>query len=206
MVAAMIGLVGVLPVAAQVVHTPLDPAGIPKFVKNLPMRTFEPDKNGNWKGDMQAILGDSPITLSICKFKAKVLPEGTFDTVTGAPVPTEIWVWGYRIGDVCQQFPKHSYIGLVVAAERGAPTQMTFINQLGNSWNSNVLAYTQNTDQTMHCADPLNAEFNQCAQSLSKNGGTPVGECANNYVGPIAAAVHLHGGEIPLNLDGGPNS
>jgi FtsP/CotA-like multicopper oxidase with cupredoxin domain len=58
----------------------------------------------------------------------------------------------------------------------------------------------------MHWADPLNAEFNQCAQALSRNGGTPVGECANNYVGPIAAAVHLHGGEIPPNLDGGPDS
>ena len=27
-----------------------------------------------------------------------------------------------------------------------------------------------------------------------------------DYAGPIPAAVHLHGGEIPPNLDGGPDS
>ncbi len=194
------------PASAQVAQTPLDPAGIPKFVNNLPMLKFAPDKNGNWKGDMPVVLGTAPITLSICEFQAQILPTGTTDTVTGAPVPTATWVWGYQLGDICQPFPKHSYIGPVVAAERGTPTQMTFINQLGNSWNSNVLAYTQNTDQTMHWADPLNAEFNQCAKNLSMFGGAPVGECANNYMGPIAAAVHLHGGEIPPNLDGGPDS
>ncbi|MEX1309418.1 MAG: multicopper oxidase domain-containing protein [Candidatus Sulfomarinibacteraceae bacterium] len=209
--AVLVGVLGLAlapPVAAQVpvVQTPLDPAGIPKFVNNLPMLKFQPDKNGNWKGDIQTVLGTAPITLSICEFKAQVLPEGTIDTVTGLPVPTETWVWGYQIGDVCQPFPKHSYIGPVVAAERGTPTQMTFINQLGLSWNSNVLAYTQNTDQTMHWADPLNGEFNQCAKNLSMFGGAPVGECANNYMGPIGAAVHLHGGEIPPNLDGGPDS
>jgi FtsP/CotA-like multicopper oxidase with cupredoxin domain len=194
------------PASAQVMQTPLDPAGIPKFVNNLPTLKFAPDKNGNWKGDMPVVLGTAPITLSICEFKAQILPTGTIDTVTGAPVPTATWVWGYQLGDICQPFPKHSYIGPVVAAERGTPTQMTFINQLGNSWNSNLLAYTQNTDQTMHWADPINAELNTCAQNLSMYGGTPVGECANNYVGPIAAAVHLHGGEIPPNLDGGPDS
>ncbi|MDH3813751.1 MAG: multicopper oxidase domain-containing protein [Acidobacteriota bacterium] len=200
-----VGLVWSPLAQAQVVQTPLDPAGIPKFVNNLPMLKFEPDKKGNWKGDIPVALGES-ITVSICEFKAKILPDGTVDTVTGLAVPNETFVWGYQIGDVCHPFPKHSYIGPVVVAERGTPTQMTFINQLGLSWNSNVPAYTQNTDQTMHWADPLNDEFNQCAKYLSMYGGAPVGECANNYVGPIGAAVHLHGGEIPPNLDGGPDS
>jgi len=191
---------------AQVVQTPLDPAGIPKFVNNLPMLKFEPDKKGNWKGDIPVALGNAPITISICEFKAQVLPEGTIDTVTGAAVPTETWVWGYQIGEVCQPFPKHSYIGPVVVAERGTPTQMTFINQLGDTWGSNVLAYTQNTDQTMHWADPLGTEWNQCAKNLSMYGGAPNATCAQNYAGPIGAAIHLHGGEIPPNLDGGPDS
>jgi FtsP/CotA-like multicopper oxidase with cupredoxin domain len=204
--AGVLGFALAPPVSAQVVQTPLDPAGIPKFVNNLPMLKFEPDKNGNWKGDIPVAFGTEPITVSICEFKSQILPTGTIDTVTGLPIPTETWVWGYQIGDVCQPFPKHSYIGPVVAAERGIPTQMTFINQLGNSWDSNVLAYTQNTDQTMHWADPLNGEFNQCAKNLSMLGGAPVGDCANNYIGPIGAAVHLHGGEIPPNLDGGPDS
>ena len=79
---------------AQVVQTPLDPAGIPKFVNNLPMLKFEPDKNGNWKGDIPVALGTAPITVSICEFKSQILPEGTIDTVTGLPVPTETWGLG----------------------------------------------------------------------------------------------------------------
>jgi FtsP/CotA-like multicopper oxidase with cupredoxin domain len=34
----------------------------------------------------------------------------------------------------------------------------------------------------------------------------PMGDCARNYDGPIPAAVHLHGGEVPASLDGGPDS
>lgn len=34
----------------------------------------------------------------------------------------------------------------------------------------------------------------------------PGSECAENYAGPIPAAVHLHGGLIPAELDGGPDA
>jgi len=193
---------------AQVVQVPLDPTGIPKFVNKLPMLELSPKKNGKWRGGIPVVDGTTPSVVSICEFTTKILPDGTIDTLTGLPVQNQTSVWGYQIGDVCHPKPDHSYIGPVVVAERDTPTQITFINQLGNTWDSNVLAYTQNTDQTMHWADPLNAEFNQCSQELSTMlyGGVPAGECANNYSGPIAAAVHLHGGEIPPNLDGGPDS
>ena len=123
------------------------------------------------------VLGNPPTTLSICEFTTQILPDGTIDTLTGAAVPTETCVWGYQIGDICHPKPDHSYIGPVVVAERGTPTQMTYINQLGNTWDSNVLAYTQNTDQTMHWADPLNAEHNLCSEQLTtmEFGGTPEG-------------------------------
>jgi len=189
----------------------LDPAGIPKFVNELPMLELESKKNGKWRGGVPVVDGTTPSVVSICEFTTKILPDGTIDTVTGLPVQNQTSVWGYQIGDVCQPKPDHSYIGPVVVAERDTPTQITFINQLGNTWDSNVLAYTQNTDQTMHWADPLNYEDNACSEYLSENvgpggGGDPIGECVNNYVGPIPAAVHLHGGEIPPNLDGGPDS
>jgi FtsP/CotA-like multicopper oxidase with cupredoxin domain len=32
------------------------------------------------------------------------------------------------------------------------------------------------------------------------------GECAENYLGPIPSVVHLHGGEVPPMIDGGPDA
>ncbi len=72
----------------------------------------------------------TPAIVSICEFKTQVLPGGTIDTVRGRG-SNQTWVWGYQIGDTCNPTPDHSYIGPVVVAERGTPTQMTFINQLG---------------------------------------------------------------------------
>ena len=187
-----IGLAWAPPAAAQkwVDQTPIDPASIPKFVNELPL--LGPT------GLPVLAPGDTPSFLSICEFETQVLPP-PFG-------PTK--VWGYQIGQECSKKPGHSFIGPVLVAERGTPTNLTFINQLGYTWKSKVLAYTQNTDLTMHWADPLNAEQNLCSEELSKMtyGGIPQGECANNYAGPIPAAVHLHGGEIPPNLDGGPDS
>ena len=37
-------------------------------------------------------------------------------------------------------------------------------------------------------------------------GVPPVGECAENYDGPIPAVVHLHGGDVPPEIDGGPDA
>ena len=106
-IAGVLGIAWAPPSAAQVVQTPLDPAGIPKFVNNLPVLKFAPDKNGNWKGDMPVVLGTAPIGLSICEFKATILPAGTIDTHRPAsrsrPRPR---VWGYQIGDICQPVPE----------------------------------------------------------------------------------------------------
>lgn len=189
-IAGVLGIASVPPAAAQTAaQTPIDPALISKFVNELPL--LGPT-------GLPLVDGTVPSMLSICEFQTQVLP----------PPHGMTWVWGYQIGDTCNPNPGHSFIGPVVVAQRGVPTNLTFINQLGDSWNSNVKAYTLNTDQTMHWADPLNAEFNQCSQELSTMiyGGVPQGECAMNYQGPIPAAVHLHGGEIPPNLDGGPDS
>jgi len=57
-------------------------------------------------------------------------------------------------------------------------------------------------------ADPLKNELNSCAaQAILNPPGTPaVGICAQNYDGPIPACVHIHGGEVPPWLDGGPDA
>ncbi len=128
-----------------------------------------------------------------------------------------------------------SYLGPVVLAERHNPTAMTFINQLPDANAANVKAYTTSSDQTLIWGDPLGllaapvtgfsgiVEGNECwfaAQELVPPALLPA-SCNNNYgflapwvgaakpasyAAPVPAAVHIHGGEVPSVLDGGPDS
>jgi len=168
---------------------PISPTAIPQFVDPLP--------------GFPIVDGTQPITLTMCEFKANVLPTGTF-----APgVAPETWVWGYIVGTECPTTTQSTYLGPVVVAQRGVPTAMTFINNLGSAATTNVLAWKNSIDQTLHWADPLNKEQNACAEEAMMNEGMPpVGECAENYAGPIPAVVHLHGGDVPPELDGGPDA
>ena len=125
------------------------------------------------------------------EFQTQVLP-------TGMPMT---WVWGYLQPG---QTTRTSYLGPVIVATRGQPTEMKFVNNLGNAAATNVLAYKYGTDQTLHWADPLNGEANMWNHmAMPPAFGS---EGASNYVGTIPACVHLHGGEVPPVLDGGPDA
>jgi spore coat protein A, manganese oxidase len=218
------------------VQTPLNPMKIPQFFQPLDTLT-----NG---GIPLVYNGASPVTaaeLSICEYKTKVLPIGT--PVVGAlpGVAPETWVWGYQVGSTCAPgLQNHSYLGPVVVATRGTPTEMTYHNWLPNADVANVKAYTTSTDQTLIWGDPLSLstattgpinlnppsdpEANLCyeaAQILVPPALLPA-PCYNNYgflglqalppnapltyAAPTPAAVHIHGGEVPSVLDGGPDS
>jgi spore coat protein A len=111
------------------------------------------------------------------------------------------WVWGYlRPG----QTGRNTHLGPVIVATRGTPTEMKFVNNLGYSSTTKVLAYRYATDQMLHWADPLNGEANMWHHMAMPP--APGTEGAENYLGPIPACVHLHGGEVPPVLDGGPDA
>jgi len=174
---------------AQAAQIPLPGSAIPQFVDPLPSLAIAD--------------GTQPVTLTMCEFKANVLPTGTF-TQGVAP---ETWVWGYIVGTQCPTTTLNTYLGPVIVVQRDVPTQATFINQLGYASTSHVLAYKNSTDQTLHWADPLNNEQNACSEEAMMNEGVPpVGECAEHYNGPIPAVVHLHGGDVPPEIDGGPDA
>ena len=164
--------------AAQSPQIPLPGNAIAKFVDPLP--------------SLDAIVaGTGQIELQMTEFQAQVLP-------TGMP-PT--WVWGYLQPG---QASRASYLGPVIVATRGTPTEMKFVNNLGSAATTNVLAYKYGTDQTLHWADPLNNEANMWNHmAMPPAFGS---EGAANYNGPIPACVHLHGGEVPPVLDGGPDA
>jgi FtsP/CotA-like multicopper oxidase with cupredoxin domain len=168
--------------AAQSPQIPLVSKTIPQFVDPVP---------DLMDANHLIMDGGSEIELLMTEFQAQVLP-------TGLP---QTWVWGYLKSG---QIARASYIGPVVVATRGSPTTMKFVNSLGSTATTNVLAYKYGTDQTLHWADPLNNEANMWNHMAMPPAPGSVG--AQNYDGPIPAVVHLHGGEVPPVLDGGPDA
>jgi len=179
---------------AQVVQTPINPRSIPQFVDPLPDLSLV-------GGPIDTIVaGASQIHLTMQEFKANVMPStflpGTYAGTT---------VWGYR--QTAPVGPAGTYIGPVIVATRyipsipqGNPTEIRYTNNLGiadptqaNPAASKLLAYTQSTDQTLHWANPNQLMMGSLA-TLS------------HYAGPIPAVPHLHGGEVPPWLDGGPDA
>jgi len=161
---------------------------IPQFVDPLPALEVLPDTG--------------PITLNMTEFQAPVMPTGF---VPAAGAYTGTWVWGYLQPGAAS---RASYIGPVVVATRNMPTEVTYVNNLGLGSGSNLLFWVPATDQTLHWADPLNlgpAANNACNMAVVM-GAAPTGNCGLNYSDVIPAVPHLHGGEVPAVLDGGPDA
>ena len=155
--------------AAQSPQVPLAGKTIPKFVDPLPsleMITAGPDQ----------------IELQMTEFQTKVLPD-SFYAALPAPHNAGTYVWGYLTPG---QATRDSYLGPVIVATRGTPTEMKFVNNLGSAATTNVLAYKYSTDQTLHWADPLNGEVNMCNHMVWPPESSS--DCAKNYAGPIPAA------------------
>ena len=188
---AVFGGFSARPSPPPVVQTPYDGSLVPKFVEPLPSPQIV-----DWRGNK------SQLEIHMSEFRAPILPTGTFS----AGVTPMTWVWGYTVGSVdSSTYTRDTYLGPVLIVERGTPTQLKFVNDLGMTWTTHVLAYSQSTDQTLHWADPLNNEANLGNMNVVP-GQPPAGAYADNYSGPIPAAIHLHGGEVPPELDGGPDS
>ena len=172
--------------AAQSPQIPLAGAAIPKFVDPVPNLL-----------DADHLILDSgaSINLEMREQLVNVLPTGAVPGYMGT------YVWSYLKPG---QAGRTSYLGPVVVATRGQPTEMKFTNLLGDAAATNVLAYKYGTDQTLHWADPLNGEANMWNHMAMPPAVGSVG--AANYDGPIPACVHLHGGEVPPQLDGGPDT
>jgi spore coat protein A, manganese oxidase len=168
---------------------------IPQFVDPLPVLSVA-------GGTVQTVVaGTQEVALTMREFQAHMLPTGTF--VPG--VKPKTWVWGYTVESDTLETSLDTYIGPVIVATRGTPTQVRWVNDLPPTSMSHLTAWGNATDQTLHWADPLNDEANACAHHIMP-GMPPSGECALNYTGPVPTVAHLHGGEIPPAIDGGPDA
>jgi spore coat protein A len=178
-------------VAQQSPQLPLAGKGIPQFTQPLPLLTVQ-------GGSINTIVADSSeVQLSMCEFKSKILPPAA---VVGT-AQAETWVWGYIQGPTCPTATQDTYLGPVFVATRGTPTQIRYTNQLGFAATTNVLPYKYSTDLSLHWADP---DMLMCNMQ-GMMGMPPSPLCAGHYQGAIPAVPHLHGGEVPPVLDGGPD-
>ncbi len=207
--------------AAPSPQVPLPASSIPQFVEPLPLLNLDPEAFGRGLATIIAngTSFEDPLQLSMCELKAKVLsstlvlPNGTSYAGT--------WTWGYVPGGSCPTASADTYLGPILVNVRGTPTTIKYTNQLPTVDQTKVLAYKYSTDQTVHWADPLGAETNQC--NMASGNPPQVGfgipafgsQCSLNFgenprgvfnpVG-IPAVPHLHGGEVPPVLDGGPDA
>jgi len=195
--------------AAQVVQTPLSGSSLTKlqFVDPLPM--LDLTASGTIGVDT-LVAGVDEIELHMREFKANVMPTG-FVPANGLPYAGTS-VFGYINGPAAPTGIRATYTGPVIVATRDVPTQIRFVNDLGvadptfaNPLASQVYAFVNSTDQTLHWADPLNMEMNMCNHMITPM-MPPMPPCDQHYAGPIPAVPHLHGGYVPPTLDGGPDA
>jgi spore coat protein A len=167
---------GSVPGALAAQGTPLPGSAIPQFIDPLPLLSVA-------GGPMETIIaGTDEVTLNMLEFQANVMPS-TFVPATGTYSGT--WVWGYRAG-ITSTNPAGTYIGPVFVATRGTPTQVRFVNNLTTVH----IAWREWTDRSLHSGfDPM-----------------PTLGDTRHYTGSVPAVPHLHGGEIPPVLDGGPDA
>jgi FtsP/CotA-like multicopper oxidase with cupredoxin domain len=170
-----------LPAAfAATPQTPFPGSSIPQFGQQLPL--LHPAG-----GPIEtAIAGSDELTLRMREFRSLMLPP---DVALSAPY-AGTWTWGYRIGQTGTS-PAGTYFGPAIVATRGVPTQVRFANELGTGAGTQVIGWYTATDQTLHWADPL---------------GDPVVGNRSHYEGPVPTVPHLHGGDVPAQIDGGPDA
>jgi len=160
---------------------------IPQFVDPLPVLDLNPKST---TGIATVIAGTGEITLNMVEFKANTMPS-TFVPATGPGTYTGTWTFGYRVSTPFPAGTAETAVGPVIVATRGIPTQIRYVNNL----TTQGIAWRDWTDQSLHSA------FHQAVGQMMPTSGD-----TNHYMGPVLAVPHLHGGEVPAVLDGGPEA
>lgn len=178
-----------IPSSFAVQGTPLPGNKIAQFVDPLPLLAVTP--GGTMETVLPGILGGTDsLTLNMLEFQANMMPTG-FVPANGLPY-AGTWVFGYRVGPTAAPATAvDTYIGPVIVAARNNPTEVKYVNNL----TTNNIFWRDWTDQSLHSA------FHQIYGVAMPTTGN-----AAHYPGPVPAVPHLHGGEDPAVIDGGPEA
>ena len=159
---------------------------IPQFVDPLPVLNLN---LAGPAGVKTLVAGPAEITLNMLEFKSNMMPS-TFVPALGTYTGT--WTFGYLVGPTTAPASAvETAVGPVIVAVRGVPTQIRYVNNL----TTDGIFWRDWTDQSLHSA------FHQAVgESMPITGDT------THYMGPVLAVPHLHGGEDPAVVDGGPEA
>jgi len=177
--------------ALAVQGTPLPGNKIPQFVDPLPV--LDTTASGI-TGIDTLVAGPGEIELHMRTFQAKIMPS-TFVPANGLPY-TGTWTFGYVNGPTVPGL-RETPVGPVIVATRGVPTQIRYVNNLEAS--DATIHWRDWTDQTLHSA------FHQAVGEPMPM-PMPMPMSAAHYTGSVLAVPHLHGGEVPAVIDGGPEA
>ncbi len=157
---------------------PLAPNSVPQFVDPLP----------HFAGARLDGTTGGTLTISMEPYQQIAVSTGTVLALGTAGVTPGVGmtkVWAYKIDDGTNTYGP-LWPAYTIEAKRGIPLSVTYVNNLFGETYANVGLVV---DQTLHWADPLKAHGSLAA-----------------YTGEPPAVVHLHGGEVPSEYDGGPDS
>jgi spore coat protein A len=184
---------------AQTTQTALPGSSIPQWVDPLPTLT---GTGGLTSPNMESVVdpGTATTDLYMREFLVPVLPATTPFAAGTTYLGTS--VFGYRLSN--STTAADTYIGPVFVTKRHIPTAVNYVNNLGTTSTTNVGVWKYSLDQTLHWADPRNLGMPMAPCSVPPAADDP-DQCFN-YTGPIPAVAHLHGGEVPAAIDGGPDA
>lgn len=143
-------------------------------------------------GNIQLIIDDgSEIQMRMVELRSKILPP-SFKPANGLPYKGTA-VFSYRVSDdeILPLTEVDTYVNPLIVASRGTPTTIRYINNL----TTKVINWRAWTDASLHSA------FHQATDTEMPTIGD-----TTHYQGPVLAVPHLHGGEVPALVDGGPEA
>jgi FtsP/CotA-like multicopper oxidase with cupredoxin domain len=169
--------------STQVPQTALPGKDIPKYVDPVP--TFVGSR-----------VSGTSLAVSMEEFQQKVLPASVYGALS-APFNAGTFVWGYNLNGLGPSWPART-----IEAQRSVATTVTYTNNLaGPKGAPPFLQKYLTIDQTLHWADPLKLGCEFLSPSAQVGAG-----CFQPFTGPVPAAVHLHGAEVPSAFDGAPEA
>ena len=145
-------------------------------------------------GTIQTVIDTgAEIPVRMVEQRANMLPA-SFKPANGLPYAGTA-VFTYRVSStaVAPLSSVDTYVNPVIVATRNQPTQIRYINNLSTQ----AINWRLWTDQTLHSA------FHQ-AVGMPMPATNPIDSA--HYGGPVLAVPHLHGGEDPAVIDGGPEA
>lgn len=196
----------------------LDPLTIPKYVQPLvippemPTSSVQPTDPSTG----QPTTMNANYNIAVRQFKQQILPGGIWNTVNGRTdsfEATTLWSYGPEedmpAADYIAPQPlgtqgaNFNYPAFTVEATSMAPLTVRWINDLKDPVTGNYRQHLFSVDQTLHWANPTNANCNNTAKS-------PQTDCATTdpepYAGPVPIVTHVHGAHVNAESDGYPEA